>query len=755
MRKLMWFTIGFVCACILGVFAWDSWLCWLFVVSSACFLVTLVAKRWIRFLRILTAFSLGLSIGIGWFAVYDSMFLQFPKEIDGKTASASMTISDYSTQTDYGMCADAEMNLDGRVYKLRVYLEKTEEEIELKPGDRIRGIFQFKSTLRGSAEEATYHSADGIYLLAYQDGEISIDVTDSVPVRYHPATWKKYILDRIDQLFSEETAGFAKALFMGERVDIDYETNTAFKVGGISHIIAVSGLHVSIILALLYFLMGKHTHWPTIIGIPLLLAFAAVVGFTPSITRACIMQIIMMIGWSLYEEYDSPTSLSAAVLIMLAINPMTITSVSFQLSVGCIIGMILFTKPIHDWMLSPKVLGPGKGRSLGRKLKRGVVASVSVTLSANIVTIPLVAYYFGTVSLVGIVTNLLTLWAVSLIFYGIIFACLGSLLFMKLGAIIAVPTGLLIQFVTGTAKHLSGFPYAAVYTQSYAVVIWLIICYVFLLIFLLWKNKRPSVLFGAIAISLAVSLFVSWYIPAQDRFSFTVLNVGQGQSVVLRCEDKTYLVDCGGDTEDGAADIAAEYLMSQGIFHLDGVIVTHYDSDHIGGIPLLLSRVDASELYMPIPTEEDADTAEQLGRSCGTYATYVQQNMTIAVGTGILEIIVPEENTSGNENGICVLFRADNCDILITGDRDIAGEKQLLQQVALPDLEILVAGHHGSKYSTSIELLEATTPEYVFVSAGKDNPYGHPSEELLERLSEFGCTVYCTADQGNIVFRRR
>jgi hypothetical protein len=199
MRKLMWFTIGFVCACILGVFAWDSWLCWLFAVASACFLVTLVAKRWIRFLRILTAFSLGLSIGIGWFAVYDSMFLQFPKEIDGKTASASMTISDYSIQTDYGMRADAEMNLDGRVYKLRVYLEKTEEEIELKPGDRIRGIFQFKSTLRGSAEEATYHSADGIYLLAYQDGEISIDVTDSVPVRYYPATWKKYILDRIDQ----------------------------------------------------------------------------------------------------------------------------------------------------------------------------------------------------------------------------------------------------------------------------------------------------------------------------------------------------------------------------------------------------------------------------------------------------------------------------------------------------------------------------------------------------------------------------
>ena len=755
LRKVMWFTIGFVTACAAGVYFWGSWLCWLFVAAALIFVGSLLGMHWIRNLRILAAASLGLAIGLGWFAAFDDLFLSFPKEIDGQIANASMTIADYSVETEYGLRADTEMYLDGRVYKIRVYFNDLDEKVTFQPGDRVFGTFRFRMTLRGGAENPTYHSGDGIYLLAYQKGEVTVESCESMPRRYLPVTWRKSILDRIDQIFPEDTAAFASALLLGERSGIDYETNTAFMTSGISHIIAVSGLHISVIIALLWFFLGKHTHWPTIVGIPLLLIFAAVVGFTPSVTRACIMQIIMLIGWSLYVEYDAPTSLSVAVLIMLAANPMTLISVSFQLSVCCIIGMILFTKRIHDWLLSPKVLGSGKGRSFKRKLKRSFVSTVSVSLSANILTFPLVAYHFGVVSLVGMITNLAILWAVSLIFYGILFSCAFSFLFAHLGTWIASGTSVLIRFVVGTAKLLAGIPYAAVYTQSKAISVWIIFCYLCLAAFLLWKKRRVVVLCGAVIISLVIAIFVSWYIPAKDKFSVTVLNVGQGQSIVLRSGSETYLVDCGGDTNETAADVAAEYLLSQGIFRLDGVGLTHYDSDHYGGVPLLLSRVEAAALYMPVPYNEDTLVADDIDKHVDCPIVYVENDLELVNDGANVHLFAPQEKTSGNERSICVLFQTENCDILITGDRNMIGERFLLEHAEIPDVEVLIAGHHGSKYSTSEELLNQTKPEYVFVSAGRDNPYGHPSKELLERLADYDCQVYCTADMGNIVFRGR
>ena len=755
MRKLMWFTIGFVVACALGIYLWGSWLCWICLTSAIIFCVSLIGMHWVRNLRILTAVSLGLAVGLSWFAVFDDLFLSFPKEIDGQTAKVSMTIADYCVETDYGLRADAEMYLDDRFYKLRVYFNDLGETESLEPGDRVFGTFRFRMTLRGGSENPTYHSGDGIYLLAYQKGATEIRECETVPKRYLPVTWRRFILDRIDQIFPGDTAGFAKALVIGERSDIDYKTDTALKVTGISHIIAVSGLHVSVIIALLWFFLGKHTHWPTIFGIPLLIVFAAVVGFTPSVTRACIMQIIMLIGWSFYVEYDAPTSLATAVLIMLAVNPMTLLSVSFQLSVCCIIGMILFTKPIHDWLLSPKVLGSGKGRSLKMKLKRGFVSTVSISLSANILTLPLVAYYFGSVSLIGVITNLIVLWAVSFIFYGIIFACIFSCVFVKLGSIIAAAVSLLIRFVVGTANLLSQIPYAAVYTQSNAIALWILFSCVCLVLFYLWKKKRAIVLFVALSVTLTIAIFVSWFVPAQVDYSMTVLNVGQGQSIVLRCKGGIYLVDCGGDTDEKAADIAAEYLLSQGIFRLDGVVLTHYDSDHYGGISHLLSRVKASSLYMPIPSEEDAQTAADIEHTVDCQVAYIENDLRIVHNSAEIHIFAPPENTTGNESSICVLFQAENCDILITGDRNATAERLLLEHTDLPDLEVLVAGHHGSKYSTSERLLEATKPEYVLISAGRDNPYGHPSEELLKRLATYGCDVYCTAELGNIVFKGR
>lgn len=181
---------------------------------------------------------------------------------------------------------------------------------------------------------------------------------------------------------------------------------------------AVSGLHVSILFALLTAITFRKRFLTALAGFPTLLLFAAVAGFTPSVSRSCIMCGLMLAALLLNKEYDGPAALAFAAVVMLIGNPLVITSVGFQLSVASVAGIYLFAPGIRKWLVS--LFPDNKGKGVRPTLIRWFTASVSITLSAMIFTTPLSAWYFGTVSLVGVVTNLLTLWVISFIFYGLV-----------------------------------------------------------------------------------------------------------------------------------------------------------------------------------------------------------------------------------------------------------------------------------------------------------------------------------------------
>jgi len=235
-----------------------------------------------------------------------------------------------------------------------------------------------------------------------------------------------------------------------------------------------------------------------------------------------------------------------------------------------------------------------------------------------------------------------------------------------------------------------------------------------------------------------------------DPYRMTVLDVGQGQAILLQSSGKSYLVDCGGNYGDGAADIAAETLLSQGIDRLDGIILTHLDDDHTNGLPNLLTRIDADVVFLP-DVENAAEFAQQIPGSSVLEA--VSEDTFISYDNTIITIFPPMTRESDNENSMCILFQCGNCDILITGDRSQIGERILLANYDLPKLDVLIVGHHGSKTSTGTVLLEALRPKYAMISAGENNSYGHPSQVVLERLEEFGCVVYRTDQNGTIVYR--
>lgn len=700
--------------------------------------------------RIIALFMLSFSLGICWFSMFDSVYLSDALALDGKTQNAQIELTDYSNANSYGSTAEGKIKINGKYYQVVTYMN---EATNFHPGMIIEGTFCFRFTSEGGLKEATYHRSEGIFLLAYQQGNLVVSEEKDVSVFRYPAVLRRMLTTRIDELFPENAAAFAKALLVGDRSGIDYEMNTAFKVSGISHIVAVSGLHVTILFSMLHVFFLKKRVISTLIGIPVLILFAAVAGFSPSITRACIMQCLMLLATLLNREYDPPTALGAAALVMVIANPMVVISISFQLSVGCIIGIFLFSNRIHDWLLDNKRLGNAKGKSVTARIKRWFAGSISISMSASVITTPLVAVYFGTVSLVSLLTNLLVVWLVSFIFYGVVFCVLLSLPFMQMACIAATFITFPIHFVLGTARLISQLPFAAVYTQSQYIVIWLVFTYLMLAVFLCMKKKPVLLMFCCTAFTLCASLMAAWIEPLMDECRVTVLDVGQGQCVLLQSEGRSFLIDCGGDSATKSADLAAETLLSQGVSRLDGIVVTHFDADHAGGIPYLLTRIQVDKVFLPDVLDDDAVGLEIESHS-DSKPIYVKDDLLLTFGQSKLTLFAPDSRNMGNESSMCVLFQTENCDILLTGDRGTLGEMMLLHKTQLPKLEALIAGHHGSANSTGDKLLAQTLPEYVLISVGKNNIYGHPADSLLERIQKYGAAVYRTDLNGTIVFRR-
>lgn len=752
MRKLMWFTLGFGAACAWGAFIGS----WYSAIVIAAVLLTgafAFAGRWFKDLRPAAVVCVGILLGMGWFCLFDAVRLNDARVLDGERKTVTITCADFSRETKYGYAVDGIIELDGSSYEVQVYLDPTDEPLLLEPGSGLSGEFRFSVTTDGEPGDSTYYQGNGVFLVAYQRGEIHITPAAKESLRTVAAKLRGNIIALLESAFSADTAPYAKALLLGDGSDISYEVDTAFKVSGIRHIIAVSGLHVSILFSVVYLLSGKRRVLTALLGIPSLLLFAAVAGFIPSITRACIMQCLMIIALLLDREYDPPTALSFAALVIMALNPLVVTSVSFQLSVGCMVGIFLFSARIREWILSDKCLGDAKGKGISARLKRWFAGSVSVTLGAMVVTTPLCAWHFGTVSLIGIVTNLLTLWVVTYVFYGIMAVCLLGTFWLTAANWVAYVVSWGIRYVILAAKLLSRIPMAAVYTASIYTVLWLVFCYVLVILFLCMRKKRPAVFACCIVILLCASMLASWIEPLRDECRVTVLDVGQGQCVLLQSRGKTYMVDCGGKGGARTADEAAQMLLSQGISKLDGVIITHYDADHCEAAANLLTRVDAEYVLMPNAIDTSG-IKDQICAATAGKTVFVEETMQLTFDGVKLTVVPSAMLNSDNESGLCVLFQTENCAILITGDRNGFGERLLMRSIEIPELDVLIVGHHGAADSACEELLAATTPELAIISVGKDNHYGHPAEQTLDRLVAFGCIIYRTDLQGTIIIRR-
>ena len=688
---------------------------------------------------LLVGVGLALAFGYDWLYIRQ---VQRPMEaLAGTQREMTMTLCDYAVPTDYG--AKATVRLEGLSGKVVYYGE--EELLKLEPGQTVTDLVQMQSAARIRDDDVTSFTSKGVFLLAYRRGEASYGEGTSGSPRWWPARMGHAMQARIAELFEGDEAGFLTAILTGDKSRLSQEGAAVLSEAGLYHILAVSGMHCGFLLALVTYLTGKHRRRLTALcALPLLAFYAALTGGSPSVLRACVMLAFLLAAPIFRRDSDDPTALFAALFLILLANPFATASISLQLSFAAMAGILFLTPRLYRLLMN--------GRK-GNRVTRFLVAGFSATMGALVFTLPLSGWYFGTLTLISPLSNLTCLWAASGVFLlGLVTVLLGFFC-LPLAKLLAVIPALLIRYILTAAEMLAKIPYHAAYFANPYLKYWL--AYAYILFFAAWlRRKAPRRKYALAAILACLTLALTLKL-GERRYDADldakVLDVGQGQCVLLASDGVFTLVDCGsGNSWYGPGDIASQHLRAMGCWKLDRLILTHYDSDHINGVRGLLDRMDVDTLLVPELTD-DGPGGEilELAREHGVTVEAVERRTEIPMGKAVLTVLPPVGEGEDNEQGLSVLASTGDADILITGDMDTATERKLLEIYDLPDIEILVAGHHGSKYSTSNELLDALAPETACISVGS-NSYGHPADETMRRLAEHGCAIYRTDMQGSI-----
>ena len=698
----------------------------------------------------------GMAVGLLWSWGYGQLVLEPVRQLDDRTVTLSGRVTDFPQPTDYGGKVLVQVKPEsGKEITALLYID--EQYMDLVPGDRFSTIAHCTlATHTRDGEEITYYTAKGIFLTAVAYGEMTVWPAQRISLSCVPAYLSQALKQSIQRNFPEDVAALVNAVITGNREHLSDRFTSSLQRTGFAHTVSVSGMHLAYLAGFLALLFGRGSRRSALFSLPVIALFALVAGGTPSVVRAAIMIFMLQLAPLLDRERDDATALAFALLVLLLHNPYAAANMGLQMSFGAVAGILLFSKSLQERMLKyiRPIEKPGRdpAKRLWNGLVRFVVSTLSATLGALVFTTPLTAVYFGRISLIAPLANLLALWAVSGVFVGGMIA--GVLGVFWPVEILSMPVQVLARYLEQVIDLLGGMNFAAIPVNSLYYILWLLFLYAALAAALLVKGRkriRLPVLAGVVLLLVAI-LFTNRDFRVGE-LKVQVLDVGQGQSVLIRSGNSLALVDCGGDSYENAGDIAADHIQSMGGSAIDLLVVSHYHADHANGIPELLDRIDVKEIVLP-DVEEDALLRRRIleqAQKRDIPVRFVREDLELPFGEEtVLTIYPPVGQNETNELGLSILCSAGDYDVLLTGDMGTSAEKKLLEYVLLPDVELMVAGHHGSKYSNSQLLLETVRPDVVVFSVGADNSYGHPTQEAIGRFEDVGAEIYRTDLNGTV-----
>ncbi len=549
---------------------------------------------------------------ICWFSFYNELIAEPARSYKGSTIEVTATV--ISDADIYDDRQRAELRVKGdTVFKTMCYFPLTEEP--LLAGDEVRAHISLH--LPGKTEgfdRSLYQAADGKYISASctlnDDGEpylFSVDRRNENNIRYYPVRIARYCKEAVRSLFPEREAGLLTALLIGDKSGLSDDDALSLRIAGLSHLTAVSGLHVGFLVGFCCLVFGRRCgSW---VSVPLILLFALVAGCTPSVLRAAIMYLIALAAFIVRKEADTLNSLCMALLVLLIQNPYSIASLSLQLSFSSTLGLVLFTGKLQNRMLKPFKGCPKPVRSLLSAL----FGAVSCTLCATAFTSPIVLTSFGSVSVMSVLSNILTVGVTALCFIGGFLFCLFSKLFVPAAGITATVVRPFLSYVLKAAEKIADIPFGRVYADDVFGVMALCVFFTGMLLFAVkgksvkWKLVLPSMC-GLIVMLIGVG-------ANYDNTHYTVsfLPCGSGEAVIVQDKGRIALIDCGGDGGyHNAAKTVKEWMRWHGIDSIDALLLTAVDKTHARDLKELLENIEVGSVSIPKGCKETKTNADLL-----------------------------------------------------------------------------------------------------------------------------------------------
>lgn len=600
---------------------------------------------------------------------------------------------------------------------------------------------------------------------------------------------KMKLYEPFNILFDEKEAGYLGGLVFGMKTNLNEELFTSFSQLGLTHILAVSGTHVAVVVACLLYTLKlfrvpqDKAYSITIIFLPI---YILLTGAEPSIIRAGIMG--MMGLWLIKKQKLKNTAsiLAVTALLMLAVNPLVIYNIGFQLSFIVTFGLIVFTPVIR------------KGFS---NKKNHFLDLLSVTLSAQLTSFPLTLYYFNTFNPLSIVANLILVPYISFIILPLAtITNLLSHLSLSLAKPIAFLTSLGNQvsfFIINKLNQLLEFNLIWRSPSFIWIVLWYCVSFALLSFIAQMKHIQFTIkqrsnhqfslkLYRYSIIGLSISLvllLVYAYEPHilvhKSEGTVSFISVGQGDSILIESPTRKHiLVDSGGQVpfkkkadwalRDNPFDVGTSILLpilkKRGIHHLDIVVITHFDVDHFQGLISLMDEIKINEIWLngTLKSDEETDKLYSKIKQYQIPIKKITQGDIIRIDKFTqLDVLWPNNfklmTDKQNEHSIVLLLRMHQATFLLTGDIGEQTEREIVywmnkQFGEIEQLDVFKLAHHGSKYSTSLSALSYFNPKIAVVSAGKDNRYGHPHKDVIKRLKLYNIPILRTDEDGEIVF---
>lgn len=750
MRVLATVGFSFAAGLFLTLLPWDGWQLYAAGALALASLLWALLGRGTPHLRRVLLVLLPLMVSLLYFSAYRALVRQPVQALCGGEHDFSAAVCDWPEATERG--AKVTIRLHGLLGAKAVYYGD-DDLLSLRPGDALSGAAWWNDVAAIGDGDLRQFSSRGVYALLYDRDTLTVQPAPDMPLGYAPQYAAKALRDKLAQLWDDPSVlGFLTAELTGDKSLLPESDYVAMQETGLAHIFAVSGLHCAFLVTLLSLLIPP-THRRTLCAVAsaVLVFYMLLTGLSPSVARACVMQLFLLSAPLFRRGSDPLTSLAAALTVILLVNPYAVGSVSLQLSFAATLGMVLLSGRLYK---SFTAWYRGRNRAVRAALSF-LAANLAATLGALVFTAPLTAYYFNILSLVAPLAGLLAVPAAGYAFMSAFVSALLGLVWTPLGLLAGYVPLLLVKYILWVAHLLLAVPYHAVYFTNVYLRVWLLYVYAaFLGCAVTPDGKRKYALASALTVlTLAACLWLNSRWQQYGAFRAAVLDVGQGESVALCSGSEAALVDCGSSNSYvDAGSVAADALQSAGIRRLSAVIVTHYHADHTNGLTEVLTRLPVDTLYLPDIEDEYGvrDRLVSLAAHQGADVVFVTEPTRIALGEAVLTVYPPLLTTGDlNEQGLTALATAGDFDLLITGDMAGQTEQLLAQTYPLPDVEVLVVSHHGSRYSSDESFLRAITPDNAVISVG-DNRYGHPAEETLRRLQAVGATVWRTDQQGSI-----